>query len=258
MHITDFKMDFTDKITLNWINNDPYMTVIFNALSIGLPVGERMFMIAIKEHLPKITNANLRQQCSIFINQEMNHATMHKAYNKAFCQYNQLSLESLEKPFRDAFEQLAKTNTAQFRLATTVAIEHLTAITSHMYLEYLREQYKMPPELKQFWSWHCQEELDHRAVAFDVYMQIYSDRAYLNQIFEQTTKDILNLYKLTAFAIIVRSRANIKLFRNWLEHETLLTHKNGIYQYFQESFANFKSESFHPTSYFGSLKLNFS
>jgi predicted metal-dependent hydrolase len=60
---------------------------------------------------------------------------------------------------------------AKMRLGATAFLEHLTAVGAHMlFMEPLISE-SMPPEMDRFWRWHAAEELEHKAVAFDLFRQ---------------------------------------------------------------------------------------
>ena len=64
-------------------------------------------------------------------------------------------------------------------LAATVCLEHFTAIMARDLLSDPSLTAGMHPSMRQLWTWHALEELEHKAVAFDVYKAIggkYSTR----------------------------------------------------------------------------------
>ena len=54
-------------------------------------------------------------------------------------------------------------------LAFTVGLEHFTAILGHQVLSRQDWLDGVDPEVATLWSWHAAEEIEHKAVAFDVY-----------------------------------------------------------------------------------------
>ncbi|MCW8090713.1 metal-dependent hydrolase [Alteromonas sp. ASW11-130] len=250
MQADKFMTPLTTPISMSWLDDDVFATTIMNAFSIGLPVGERFFIKSLKEHMSLLDNEDLVTQCTIFIEQEVNHSKLHQAYNKRFCETNGLDLGELEAPFINAFHYLNSERTPQIRLATTVAIEHLTAITSTLVFE--ERDWAAPDAhlIKRFWAWHCFEELEHCSVAFDVYQQVYDEREVLREVFDNTLADLIRLYKLTAFSIVVRTRSNIKAFRQWLETGNTYRHFDYAFQQFSAGIAAFHTAHFHPTHHF--------
>ena len=70
---------------------------------------------------------------------------------------------------------------AKVCLGATAFLEHLTAVGAHMlFMEPLISE-SMPPEMERFWRWHAAEELEHKAVAFDLFRQVGG--GYLLRVF---------------------------------------------------------------------------
>ena len=58
---------------------------------------------------------------------------------------------------------------AKVCLGATVFLEHLTATGAHVLFAEPEVAELMHPEMRRFWLWHAAEELEHKAVAFDVF-----------------------------------------------------------------------------------------
>ena len=60
----------------------------------------------------------------------------------------------------------------KMQLGVTVFLEHVTATGAHMlFMEPLVAE-SMHPETLRFWRWHAVEELEHKAVAFDLFKMV--------------------------------------------------------------------------------------
>jgi predicted metal-dependent hydrolase len=68
-------------------------------------------------------------------------------------------------------------------LSMTAGLEHLTALLARQILsDPQRRTGSMHPEMARLWRWHALEEAEHKAVAFDVLMQVapgYSRRVVM-------------------------------------------------------------------------------
>jgi hypothetical protein len=64
----------------------------------------------------------------------------------------------------------------KLNLATTAALEHFTFLLSKLGLE-SHFLHQAEPELKKLFEWHMAEEIEHRAVAYDVLQ--YVDSSYI-------------------------------------------------------------------------------
>src|SRR5574343_630831 len=63
----DFKLDQVPRF---WMNNDPFLTRVFDALSLTFPDGERYFIQSVRLFRDKITDPDLEQRVAAFIRQE--------------------------------------------------------------------------------------------------------------------------------------------------------------------------------------------
>ncbi|MCB1148352.1 MAG: metal-dependent hydrolase, partial [Leptospiraceae bacterium] len=61
----------------------------------------------------------------------------------------------------------------QQKLAVTAAIEHFSSVMSDRFLRYPAINQVLEPAIREFLVWHCVEEIEHKAVAFDLYQALY-------------------------------------------------------------------------------------
>lgn len=168
-----------------WNGEDSFRTAFANALSMSFPFGEQFFIDAVKaglNHLPDtVDNQALRDGLKKFIGQEATHRQIHTLYNA-----------QLEKQgYRNAWEPRVRQRIENERsrmmrkgvekmymheLAITCAVEHLTAILGDITLSQQEEThdlfYNACEPMKILWRWHASEELEHRSMAFDLYMRL--------------------------------------------------------------------------------------
>ena len=81
-------------------------------------------------------------------------------------------LEQLEAPLRRRMAWVKKNVPAREQLAGTVAVEHLTAVLAEKALGDHGLFADADPAMVALWQWHAVEEMEHKAVAFDVYRAI--------------------------------------------------------------------------------------
>ena len=63
----------------------------------------------------------------------------------------------------------------KIQLAITCAFEHFTALLGGYILRHPEVLSTLDDDAIKLWVWHAIEEIEHRAVAFDVYQYIYGD-----------------------------------------------------------------------------------
>lgn len=167
---------------LHWVANDPQLTHTVNVLSLLLPAGERYFVKLFKSALPLVKEKALRDDVRGFIGQEAQHAEAH-----------QRVIEHLQSqgfdvtPFTGEVEWLFDVLVAdepfgkklpaalvpwwlRERVGIVAAIEHFTTLLGAWMLE--ADELKNAStndEMIRLLMWHAAEEVEHRAVAYDLY-----------------------------------------------------------------------------------------
>jgi predicted metal-dependent hydrolase len=162
-----------------WMGGDPYATHLLNALSLTFPPGERLFMAAVRALRDKVRDPALKEQIKAFLSQEALHSREHTALN-AWLQRAGYPAEKFEQEVADDIAQRRSERGPYQDLAVTCALEHFTAIMAESFLKNPELREACHPELRALWIWHAVEELDHKAVAFDVYREAggaYAERA---------------------------------------------------------------------------------
>lgn len=161
-----------------WLGGDPARSALFDAFSLLLPDGERFFIRAVNEHLKLINEPCLRAEIRAFCAQEAYHTREHELYNQAL----QRSGVALDSAYARVREMLGLAKARITRLSVTVAIEHLTACFGELALRpgFLDQAV---PCYRDLWTWHALEEVEHKAVAFDVFRRassgFFPGKAYL-------------------------------------------------------------------------------
>ena len=79
----DFKLD---EIPRYWFGGDPFLTRMFDALSLTFPDGERYFIQSVRLFRDKITNPDLQKRVADFIRQEAQHGIAHEKMNQVMKQ----------------------------------------------------------------------------------------------------------------------------------------------------------------------------
>ena len=107
-----------------------------------------------------------------FFGQEGRHAQAHERFFETMRAQGCAVDELLEAYERFAYGSLEKNVPARLRLSITVALEHFTAILAEDALngEGLAGAH---PAMRRLLQWHAVEELEHKAVAFDVLRAVH-------------------------------------------------------------------------------------
>jgi predicted metal-dependent hydrolase len=154
-----------------WFGGDPGMTHAINGMNLVFPDGERFFIRSVRRYLDRITDPELRSRVQLFSGQEGQHGAAHERQFAAL-ESQGFELESWMRWYRwAAYEVIEPAAPPILRLAATVALEHYTASFARVALETdLLDP--ADPAMASLLKWHAAEEVEHRAVAYDVYVAV--------------------------------------------------------------------------------------
>lgn len=167
------KFELQRALATDWFDNDPFLTAIFNAMSMSFPSGEKNFIDSIRHYEDQIKDPKLLNEIRGFYQQEGIHSREHRRYNKILCEQRGYDHDTMEGVYLDT-QAKAEENpdvTPKVMLASTLALEHFTASMAEIMLSGSFMD-NVEPTIKELWLWHCVEELEHKSVAFDVFNQI--------------------------------------------------------------------------------------
>lgn len=155
-----------------WVNNNPVITCFYNALSTVIPEGERFFISTVRAVLDDITEPDLKQEVRKFISQESHHRAGHKALNDMIRDQG-YPVSSSEKCIKRLQNRSERFFSARQQLAATLALEHYSALLTDQFLREPLLSADMHPAVRDFLIHHSIEEVEHKAVAFDVYLSVF-------------------------------------------------------------------------------------
>lgn len=175
---------------LHWVPGDPFTTHTINVLHLLLPAGERWFVHVYKQVLPHIRDDRLREDVIGFIDQEAVHS---QAHDDVLPHLRALGLDPT--PYTAQvdwfFEKLLGDRTLppgkarswwlKERVALIAAIEHYTAFLGDWVLGADElDRRGADPVMLDLLRWHGAEEVEHRSVAFDLFMHV--DGSYRRRV----------------------------------------------------------------------------
>ncbi len=155
-----------------WLMGSPHATHYSNALNSLFPEGERFFIRSVKHYLDRIQDdPELVKRVKGFFGQEGRHGHEHERWNRILEEQG-YEIESFLRAHEEiAYGKFEKTAPPALRLAVTAALEHFTATMALNGLtgELLDHAHPVMAELLR---WHAAEEIEHKSVAFDVFMKV--------------------------------------------------------------------------------------
>lgn len=153
----------------HWLGGDPVGTAVFNALSITFPDGERMFIDAVRHYRDRLSG-KLLEDVKGFIAQEAIHSREHHMLNELLDR-TRYPVAEIEEEVRGRIA-FSRSRGPMRMLIATISLEHFTAMMAEMHALHQDVLDTAPPEIERLWRWHALEETEHKAVAYDVYMEV--------------------------------------------------------------------------------------
>jgi predicted metal-dependent hydrolase len=149
-----------------WLGGLPTPTAVANGVNMLFPHGERFFIRSVHHFIEQLDDPALRADVRGFCGQEGRHAHAHDRLNAT------LRAQGYEVDrFLDGYKRLSSWLEGKLppklNLAITAAAEHFTAIMAEGAFT-LGMLDTIAPAMRDLLAWHAAEEIEHKAVAFDV------------------------------------------------------------------------------------------
>jgi predicted metal-dependent hydrolase len=239
------ELDIAEALKGEWMDNHVFATAWFNAMSITFPLGEQFFINSVRHYRDRITDPKLQEEMRQFFSQEAVHLREHRRYNEKLCELRGYDLEKLEGPLRRRMAWVRKNVPAREQLAGTAAVEHLTAVLAEKALGDAGIFADAEPAMRDLWQWHSVEEMEHKAVAFDVYRAIGGTekmrRAAMRRSTLFLTWDILH-----GVRHILKCDGKLWSPKIWLSGVRFLFGQQGILRGTWAPYKAFFDQDFHP------------
>ena len=154
-----------------WFAGDPFLTRMFDALSLTFPDGERYFIQSVRLFRDQIQDPDLKQRVADFIRQEAQHGIAHDKMNQIMKDQG-MPVDQFIQRLNKVFKFELKYRSPQYNIAMTAAAEHLTALMAETFYGEKETLQDAHPYVRALFAWHAIEEMEHRDVAFDVMQQV--------------------------------------------------------------------------------------
>lgn len=231
-----------------WLYGNPVLSHMANGLNLLFPPGERFFIRSVKHYLDQIDDPELVTRVKGFFGQEGRHGHEHERANRI------LERQGFDvRRFLDLYEKVAfgfiePRFPPILRLSTTVALEHFTASLAKNALTdgFLDGAH---PVMAQLLRWHAAEEIEHKAVAFDVLKAVdprYSIRVAGLAI--ATTQLLGWWFVATAFLLAQEDLSREDRRRHRAEADTIRLRAEGKkrFEIFEKAILDYLRRDFHP------------
>lgn len=166
-----FEFEELDAVPQYWFAGNPILSHIENAFSITIPPGERFFIRAVRRYADQARDPELAELIRAFVQQEGLHMRAHNELNASFERFG-VDVEREIAYADEVFAWIEKRVPGKIQLGMTAFLEHITATGAHVLFMMPEVGRSMHPEMLRFWRWHAVEELEHKAVAFDLFQGV--------------------------------------------------------------------------------------
>lgn len=194
LKVRNVKFKF-DEVPKHWILNSPIATHFVNSMHIVFPEGEKFFVRSVRRFANRIKDEQLKKDVNAFCGQEGIHAREHERFwdvmqeqglkPELFANFLKVTAFSgkfsLENMFRKGLNSVSPELGDKFTLSVTTALEHYTAILANaLFHEPIATNDNIAPQMLELLHWHASEEIEHKAVCFDVLKEV--DDSYILRI----------------------------------------------------------------------------
>jgi predicted metal-dependent hydrolase len=238
----DLDVDFA-QVPRHWMASNPTATAISNGVNLLFPHGERFFVRSVKYFLDRVDDPALREAIKGFFGQEGRHAHEHDRFN-AILRAQGFEIDRFLGSYKRLIAWLEAHTPAVLNLATTAACEHFTAILaegafSHDVLD------RAAPEMRALLAWHAAEEIEHKAVAFDVLQRVDPSYALRLAGLAYATAVLGGCWLWAAVMLLRQER--VGGFRAWRQLRQLPGRDPVIRRVFLRGIWQYIARDFHPS-----------
>jgi uncharacterized protein len=171
--------DWGKELPIYWNDNSPFKTHFLNALSITLPDCEKFFIETVRHYSKDISDPAQLRDIGEFVKQESHHRHAHKKYND-WLQDQGLPVYKLQESTNSMWDIVRNHFGYRSWLALTICVEHITVVYASVFLTHSEILNNMHPQFEQIWRWHAVEEVEHKAVAMNVWNTTVNSNFYKN------------------------------------------------------------------------------
>jgi len=204
----DFGLD--GDIPKYWLGGDPFKTRFFDAMSTLFPEGEKFFITCVRDYRDRITDPQLQQEVKDFMRQEGAHGMVHTRFNDRL-KTQGIEVDKIEESTRNILASIRRIMPRSFTLGQTAAAEHMTAIMAHSFFHRREVLEHADPRIRAMYAWHAVEEIEHKAVAYDVLTKVAKAGYFMRVL---TMLYVSMLFPLHTF-LIMRHMLKVDGFGFW-------------------------------------------
>lgn len=242
--------DLARRSTQDWCGENLLHTAFLNGMSLSLPIGEHFFIKTVRQFEQDISEPKLRDEIRNFIAQEAIHSRQHDIYNQLLVRdgYN---IAPLEQRTKDALDANWEASSPIERLASTIALEHITHVLGDQILAHPERLHAWDSEYKAFWLWHAAEEIEHKAVCYDLYNKLGGTYLMRTKALITITARMMEIFWKNQHDLLEQTCRMRELDRFststiWLSNMDFMFGQDGILRGCEATYGDWFMPSFHP------------
>ncbi|MCH6482747.1 metal-dependent hydrolase [Pseudoxanthomonas sp. LH2527] len=216
-----FTATLSRDIPRHWLPGNEVVSSLLNAYTVLVPANEAFYIRTLNACTPRLQDEGLRQRCQAFIRQEAQHGVAHKRYwdNLDAQGYAYRGIERVVD--RGLFRVMDRVAPLWLRVSLVSCVEHINAFLGY---EFLAQSIlaNADPRVRDLMEWHFAEEIEHRAVAFDL-LQAVSPRYPVRVIGAVMTTTLFYLLLASLAALLLAQDGRLWRMATWRQ----LTHHLG-------------------------------
>ena len=218
-----------------------------NAFSVVLPVFEQFVILAVFRSRNLIMDPTLRSKAQVFCAQEASHASQHRKYNQLLVRQGYSAIPRFEKALQRLLDTAQWWASRKWLLATAAGAEHVTAFMGQDFLTRPETWSRnTDPNLNALWKWHATEEVEHKAVCFDVY-QLISGLKWRRRL-ALLLVSIPTLALVTGIQLYLLHRDGLLLRPGiWARYARFMLGRHGYLRQLTRQFWRYFRADFHPS-----------
>jgi predicted metal-dependent hydrolase len=245
-------IDLEQPMARHWQNGNAFSSAFLNALSMSFPFGEQFFIDSVRAGVKTLSpekQEQFRDEVKGFIGQEATHRRIHGLFNKHL--YDMGYVNQIEQRGMKRVKRLENMD-PKVHVATTAAIEHLTAIMAEWMLSHPEVVATDDARLATMWLWHAAEETEHKCTAFDVYRAMGGSDKMRVTLFRWSTYFFLR--DVTSQTMLnLKKDGMLWKWKTWKEAASYIFGPLGVIRLVYKPWRKYLSHNFHPSQQDGHL-----
>lgn len=248
--VRKYDFNIAEFLQTQWHGGDVVKTSFFNALSSIIPKGEYYIIMSLREYIIGARKGtfhltpDVMEEMESFVKQENHHKKIHETYNQTL-QLKGIDIATSENRMQKFITNLDKSDAIR-KCAITAAFEHFFCSLGIAVIKNSALLEGAHPEAKNLFLWHSLEEIEHCAVAYNLYNVISNNNYFLRiNLYFRTIYIVCREVTRNAFIMIKKETGASKLVL-WKRGLCYLFNPKGIFWSMIGNLLKYFSPGFNP------------